>query len=106
MAAQGAQGRQQLVIVLRIADGQAQVLPPAQLSGQILHQDAAADQQLPGNGPGGQAAQQLHHQIVGLRRDHPQVGEFLQLRPEAGPLGPDAVQGLGIVLFILLLICI
>ena len=38
MAAQGAQGRQQLVIVLRIADGQAQVLPPAQLSGQILHQ--------------------------------------------------------------------
>ena len=45
MAAQGAQGRQQLVIVLRIADGQAQVLPPAQLSGQILHQDAAADQQ-------------------------------------------------------------
>ena len=49
-AAQGPQGLQQSVVVPGVPDGQAEILLPAQLGRQVLHQDAAVHQQVPGDG--------------------------------------------------------
>lgn len=91
---------QEPVVVLGVADGQAEVVFASGLAGQFLDEDVVLAEEGLREGFGVLCG--FRHEVVGLGRDHAEVGELFQFLCEALSFGFDLLQGALVVLLVLL----